>query len=427
MPAIVYEGVERQELEIPLKDIIGERGEVSIYPEIQAHGYFDIRFRKNQLRLTAGQYIGQIPLNENVIIDVKPKVPFGNLVHLVGKSGRRLSLLDFFTRTYANIKSQPANMFEFLCRCLSIELRWVIREGIYREYREFERGTSMPRGRPLFSRTIATRWSKGEFHRMDVSFFQLTNDTLHNRLIKYTIWYCLNHLHRVGSVDPDLTKELSKYWALFSSVHLDRSRSFLKPILETLSHTKIPVIRRYYENIEQICLVIIQNVGFDLIAKGADYETSSFVLDLADIFEAYVLALSKEVASKVDQSIRVLDGNTNGKGYLFSNTRRYEAKPDVIIQHEGRTIAILDAKYKTRIDESDRYQIIAHAVAFNTNIAIHVVPGSHSSKGLESVGTLGVAEPINVYKYNLDIESESMKFAENDFEIAIDTLLGNSI
>ena len=423
MAATVYKAIERGDIAIPLQNIIDENGEVTVLPEVTAHGYFDIRFRKNQLHLTAGHYIGQIPLNESVIIDVRPKVPIRNLVNLVGKSGRDITLLDFYMRTYAGLENPPENIFEFLCRCLSIELRWIVKQGVYREYVRFEESATMPRGRLLFGSTIGKRWSKGEVYKLDVSYFQFTPDTHHNRLIKYTLWYCLHHMQALGGFNNNLLRELSLYHAMFAPVTLDRSRSFVEPILLKLAKEKLPVIRHYYEKIERVCLAIIENVGMDLMAQGRDYETASFIMNLADVFEGYVFYIAKRAALEYDRSVRVLDGNAEGKRYLFRDSKRFEAKPDVTFERGTVVLLVLDSKYKNKLGESDRYQIISHALAYNANVAIHVLPGTALSAGLEYVGTVGNKAPIKLYAYRLDIESITLDQAEKAFCTSIAEIL----
>lgn len=426
MPASIYTGREYQQLEIPIREVIGESGEVEVFPEVQAHGYFDIKFRRNKLVLTAGSFIGQIPLNDRVIIDVQPKVPFGNLVSLVGRSETHLQLLDFYSRAYRGLKEPPKNIFEFLCRCLVVELRWIIREGLYRQYVRRDEPTSMPRGRPLLAESISRRWSKGEFHKVDVSYFQFSADIPENRLIKYTLWYCLNHLRRLGVDNADLVRELSEFYRIFSSVSLDRSRRFFDPVVRNLSSKKIPFIRQYYEPIEKLCLAIIERVGADLVAKGQDYETSSFIVDLADVFEGYIFSLSKQIIKGLDSTHSVLDGNLDGKRHLFSDSEVYEAKPDVVVTRGKETLLIMDAKYKTRIGEGDRYQLISHALSYGAPVAMHVMPGSSDKKGLEYIGTVGTSSPIKVYKYAIDIESEPLDAAEEHYATALGEVLGRT-
>lgn len=413
--ATVYKAIERGDIAIPLQNILDENGEITVLSEVQAHGYFDIRFRKNQLHLTAGNYIGQIPLNDSVIIDVRPKVPIKNLVNLIGKSGHDVKLFDFYTRTYAGLERPPKNIFEFLCRCLSLELRWIVKEGVYREYVQFEQSTSMLKGRLLFERTIRNRWSKGQTHLLEVSFFQLTLDTPLNRLIKYTLWYCLRHMQAVGGFDNRLLRELSLFYGMFTTVTLDKSRTFVEPVLLILAEERLPIIRHYYQNIEKVCLAIIENVGMDMMRQGRDYEAASFIINMADVFEGYVLYIAKRAALEYGHSIRVLDGNAEGKRYLFRDSKRFEAKPDITFEHGTSVLLVLDSKYKNKLVESDRYQIIAHALAYNANIAIHVLPGTALSAGLEYIGTVGNRAPIKLYSYRLDIESETLDRAEEAF------------
>lgn len=423
MVTVTYTGIEHQELEIPISQVVNASGDFELYPEVQARKYFEIRFRRNQLVLTAGSFIGQIPINDRVIIDVKPKVPFGNLVAIVGSSGHQLQLLDFYRRTYAEHGKLPENIFSFLCNCLSVELRWITREGQFREYLRIDQTTSFPKGKPLFERSLTNHWCKGNYHRVEVSVFQFTTDTAYNRLIKYTLWYCLRHLVRLGSYDELLLRELSAYYKMFELVSLDRSRRFEDVAREALIAKKIPHIRSYYEGIMRTCLSVIANVGIDLVKKGGEYEASSFVVNLANVFESYIFNMCKKAMDNYDTSITVLDGNGDGMKPLFEDTLSYDAKPDVILSRGSKSLLILDAKYKKKTNESDRYQLISHAVSYGVSTAIHVVPGSKTSKGIEYVGTVGTEAPIAIYKYKFDLESEPLDEAEGEFFLEISKIL----
>ena len=423
MEAIVYSAIEREDIAIPLSELLDENGQVAVLPKVRARGYFDIRFRNNQLRLTAGHHVGQIPITAKVIIDVQPKVPIRNLVEIVGKSGRDVKLLDFYRRTYANLENPPQNLFEFLCRCLCLELRWIVKEGLYREYIQTQEATTVPRGRLQFGHPIAKRWCRGETSKLDVSYFVLTADTAHNRLIKYTLWYCLHHMKTVGGFSSLLMRELSQYYGMLASVTLDRSLSFLEQVSLELFENKLPFIRRYYDSIGRVCRTITENTGIDLMAQGADYETASFIINLADVFEDYVFYIAKRAALKYGRSIHAVEGNVEGKRYLFRDSTRFEAKPDVIFERDNSVLLILDAKYKNGLIEADRYQIISHALAYNTNVAIHVIPGTTSSTGLEYVGTIGKRAEIRMYLYRLDIESKDLEDAEDAFSTSIVAIL----
>src|SRR5580692_9882911 len=58
-------------------------GCLEVYPEVIGKEYFTIRQQPGALRLQAGGFIGLIPLNDRLSIEVKPRVPIDNLSHLM--------------------------------------------------------------------------------------------------------------------------------------------------------------------------------------------------------------------------------------------------------------------------------------------------------------------------------------------------------
>lgn len=423
MSVTIYEGFEYKELEIPISKVMTESGELDIFPHVQEKKYFGIKFRKGKLVLTAGAFVGQIPLNDQVIINVKPRVSFGSLISIVGSSLTNINLLDFYNRDYLREQQRPSNIFVFLLKSLSLEMQWILKEGLYRQYNEYSEATSMPKGRPQFAECISKRWSKGEYHRLDVRYFQLTADTPFNRLIKYTLWYALRHLNAISSDEGDLIRNLSNYYQMMESVSLDSGQRFLLEVERAIYQQEFPYLRKYYLRIMNLCLSIINNTGINLQIYGDDYQAASYILDMADVFEKYVFNLSKKAAAIANPQLLVLDGNLEGKKSLFEDSDRFDAKPDVIFVDGSRNVLIMDAKYKNKTSEDDRYQLITHTLSYGANTAIHVLPGSASANGLEYVGRIGSSHHIDVYKFLIDMESDDIVSAENDFVSCISSKL----
>ena len=75
----------------------------------------------------------------------------------------------------------------------------------------------------------------------------------------------------------------------------------------------------------------------------------------------------------------------------------------------------MDAKYKDKATESDRYQIISHALSFGANKAILVMPLSErSASGLLRQGRIG--EPgIEIYEYYFNLENEDLESEEANY------------
>lgn len=68
----------RNSIELPLSDVMSD-GHIEVFAEIEAQGLLFLQFRRGKLFVTAGKYIGLIPLTPSISVDVKPKLPVSNL------------------------------------------------------------------------------------------------------------------------------------------------------------------------------------------------------------------------------------------------------------------------------------------------------------------------------------------------------------
>lgn len=409
----IYSAVEREATSIPIKDILSEDGTPHIFPEIKSKAYFDIDFRGNQLVLVAGKYIGLIPINEWTAINVQPKVGVSSLVHIISKSREYLDSLHFFERYYKETSATSPTIFEFFANCLSIELRKLEREGVYKQYIRRNSNINAPRGRVNIGRTVTSNWSKGLYYKACCDYSEFTADNHYNRMIKFTLWYCLNHLVQLGSRNMDLIQALSYYYNYFESIPLDKNKRFLEPVVADIHDQKIPVLRMYYENLCKICRCIIEDIGIMLTSPGEDVKMLSFIINMENVFEKYLLYILRESSHLLGTNVMILDGNKEGKRYFFRDTKKYEAKPDIIVRHDGDFKLIIDAKYKKKSSETDRYQIISHALSYGVNKAVLIMPLSgQPSPGLVRVGEVGHEFGVELFEYYIDLESADLENEE---------------
>lgn len=96
----IFPCTERQDVEIPLVDLLTHAGRFTILPAVASKGYFDVDYRGDRLAFKAGKFVGLIPINDRVVIDVKPKVSILDLLHIVNIGEEEVSFLDFFVRPY---------------------------------------------------------------------------------------------------------------------------------------------------------------------------------------------------------------------------------------------------------------------------------------------------------------------------------------
>jgi 5-methylcytosine-specific restriction enzyme subunit McrC len=417
---VIYQCQERRPVEgLPVESVLSKNGSLDIFPA--SKGYFDIDYRGNKLTLVAGRYVGLIPINSRVLIDVRPKMPIQNLLRLIDVAGEEIGTLHFFERGYQEEPVFDLNVLDLMVKTLLKQLRIVEQEGLYKIYRR-ENKTGMYRPKINFGRTLQTQWSRGNFTKANYDLFEYTRDNSLNRLVKYTLWYAGN-LVKGRTTGSHAKTLLTYYYDLFERVPLDTSLSFIADSQRVLKNFEIPALRAYYNDVIRTCLLIVRNRSVSLDVIGSDISLLSFVLNLEDVFEKYVRNILRHSAVPLRPEIRVLDGNTQLNSYLFRDSKSIRIKPDIILRKDRDTLLVGDVKYKPKLSEGDRYQIIAHALSMSTQKAVLVLPSFEGdSSGLIRRGRVGDGSGIEVFEYHLpidsDLERQEKNFATHIFSLA---------
>lgn len=409
----IFDAIERLPIAIPIADVIGEDGSFEFLNEIRDKGYFDIDYRKNELIIVAGKYIGQIPLTQNVAIHVHPKVPLGNLARVIGVANHPIRCLDFFRRKYELDGKASRSLMEALAQSLVASLRDLDAEGIYREYSLKSAELTSIRGRINIPKYVHNSVPRMTGTRISCNYFELSKDTIFNRAIKRTILLLGNVLARSAAPNKKLVSELSYFADYFDSVPLDNSSNVIQQVKGLLVRERIPDLRHYYIDILDVCCIVLEGSGVELREDTDRNKLHSLIVNLEDAFECYIReALSMSSAIKAAE-LRVLDGNNEAKSTLFHDNKVIDAKPDLVIRHSEITKAIGDVKYKTKISEADRYQLISHALSYGAKNAFLVCPAlDKANVGPVYIGTVSATNPIKVFQYRYDLEKENLEECE---------------
>jgi len=154
--------------------------------------------------------------------------------------------------------------------------------------------------------------------------------------------------------------------------------------------------------------------------RGDDISFLSFVLNLEDVFEKYIRNLLKGADLTAQPGLRVLNGNTEIQSYLFSDSRTVKILPDIVIKKDKTVLLLADVKYKPKLSEVDRYQIIAHACSMSVNKAVIILPAfAGGQSGLIRRGCVGRGNGIELFEYHfkvdVDLRLEEEKFIAQIF------------
>ncbi|MFL4395434.1 hypothetical protein RJ729_11365 [Acinetobacter pittii] len=401
-----YIAYERGEISVPLNLLFNQVGRLDINDSIGKYFSLSYRAKENRLILYAGKYIGCFRLNDLIVVNVRPKFDISNLKRILLLSDNKIEILNFL---YANYERSLVDNFSqsLIIKVFNERLLKIYSEGFLKEYILKEESSASIRGRVNINRSMQKHWSRGEINKVEISYYNYTEDNIFNKVIKKSIELLLQLIKDGLKIHDNEVKSLLFYYSLFDSV--DSNFTYNEYLSFKDKIYKISSLRDYYIPLCQICNLIIEKKGIDFnFEMNGDEIANSFILNMESVFEGYLLNV---LSSSFKGNLTLKNGNKTGKKKLF-NDADHDAQPDYILYENSIAKIILDAKYKTRVSESDRYQIISHSLSYNCKIAVLILPLGSSVDRLKRIGTIGEEFKITLYEYYFDLTSRDLEYEE---------------
>jgi len=431
----LYPAHEHECTAVPLSELVVDGG-LRIYPEVTGKNHFQIHLRGDSLVFQAGGYVGLIPVNERVAIDVRPRIPLSNIEYILLVSQRPPTELGHYTRYYGEHDEAIPSLIDVYTRSLTRMVEAINTEGLHRDYQRQNAETSFPRGRIQMAGTVAKHRSRGESHRVSASWYEQSADTPPNQCLKYALWYLAQHylvLKQKSAVRWQL-REINAAYNVFRGVTLDRERRFLQSPL-VIGPMCLPDIRWYYRDAIRLARAIIRDAGITFDGRRDDVLMASLLVNMEEVFEAYLRAVLAGEMGLIAPSVAVLDGNKSGAGgakkLLYDHEPSPMATPDIVLNSMARREAehsppvVLEVKYKKvpkAPEREDISQTIAYGVSYRSKHVVLVHPRVQSSKqGLSTLGSIGGLE---VSQYAYDLAAKSLAVEERTFAEAMLNLIG---
>lgn len=413
MTPSVYRAREREATSIPIQDVLRD-GEIDILPQVQGHDYFDIRFQGDRLRVTAGKYVGLIPLNQRVYIEVEPKMPVKNLMSILSAVGGELVELSVLEREYRTAPgTAAAPMLEAVANAFVIALRRVEVTGIPKTYEPTTEAGPILKGQIRFNNSVQRFWSRGARHQAVCTYFDLTSDLIENRLLRYAIHLLLAQ-HRATGALARGASALAHFEELLTRAGVTLERVDLRRLAPDAATRESPDYIRAF----RLARLIVSGEGIELPASGSDVALPSFLVNMESVFERYV----RHTSLRCFPDLEVLDGNRTGAKPLFDDRRTPPANPDVVVRRPGgEYLLVLEAKYKVSENRDDINQVIAYALSYRIPQIVIVLPAeAPADKGLDTIGEM---HGIRVLRYRLNLSATDLQGEERDFAAALRPLL----
>jgi len=417
---VCHSAVEHEQLEIPLSELmVADR--LDLYPEVTGRDYFRVFFSRDRLILQPRGFVGLIPINDRVAIEVSPKFAVQNLARLLSIGEHTPISLAPHVRRYRPDGRVIASVLDAMTGRLVELVDDIVSERGHRDYLRTSVDTSLPRGRILVGETLTRHLARRAAHRVAACWFVPTSDTGPNRCLKYALWYLAQRYRRMRPRRGirALLSALNARFHLFKAAHLDLSRTFLSDPF-VADPDLLPSLYSHYKEALNLAKCITRDRGVSLGRDHDEIRMASLLVKMDDALEAYLrnaLRLELEVTAP---DLHVLDGNLQepdgGGKPLFDETPSPVATPDIVIARwlpgEGarQPLVVIEVKYQRSPEREALNQAIAYGASYRAPSVVIAHPSSQSTDhGLLPLGTIS---SMSAYRYAYDLGRRDLKKEE---------------
>jgi 5-methylcytosine-specific restriction endonuclease McrBC regulatory subunit McrC len=360
----------------------------------------ELREVADGVELRALGLVGYLPLTDEIVLNLTPKFSTANFWHMLSVAEDACERVLPVLRSYE--RTGEAAPHQLLARGFCFYLRELLRLGLFRTYYgEAKEGYYKPKMH--FGRTVSRFLSRGNPVHVASDVVSFSSVVPLNGLLKSACLAFLRILPKNSLWDFERALLFDALNALQFSAALEMRAGDEAHLQELPIWLQAPYGGAL--NVYAIYLGL-NKVGFPYDPQGRTLP--SFLFKLDKIFESFVRNTFR--TSLRSHKLSVLNGDLP-KNYisLFVDTKRFPAKPDIIFARKKSVLALGEVKYKPAIEEGDRYQLIAHALAAKAPVGILISPVLKGDvAGLQYVGLTGGTK---FYHYTLDLGATDLAAA----------------
>lgn len=389
---LVIDLFERETRRFPKEMLYDQFGNSLIFESTRKLSVIDLRDTINGIELRVLGIVGLLPLTSEIIINIKPKFPIVNLWEMVRISDVSCDSLLPFLRSYeVNDSDVPLKV---LLKSFCFFLRPILDSSFTRKYK-LEEEDGFYRPSLNFGRTLKKHILKGNHYTVASDVFIFSRDIVLNQVIKKS---CLAFLQKSRLLN-NVEEEKNILIEALSILEVLEPRH-MNPDYHTLLNQADSVNKKHYDGLLTTYAILLgyKKIGFSFNPDGT--RMPSFLFNMDVVFENFIRNCISNYFMKF--GVRVFDGNQKKhQGILFSDNKRFPVKPDLIFKKGKVPIMLGEVKYKPKIDESDRYQLISHATALKTSVALWISPSMDENTDLEFIGTINSGIEFYHCKFSL--------------------------
>ena len=416
-------------IDIPTELWVGDGHKAIFNTEIDKRDILRPSFVKGALRLQATSYVGVIPINEHVVVRVRPRVPLANLTRMVVDTNHSLLPLTAL-REYSGRGSADDWAMDLYTDALLDYVDGLLLEGLWRTYVRREDEGHFPHGRMEMSRTLQRFTARGVPNKAAYSWHERTIDNLANRCVKAAMERVYDHLNKKARPqsrnDRVRLSRLAGQLLAFQEVGEDADLRYLDD-LEVVGVTPLPDPRAYYRPVLDLAVLIVRGIGLALDIGGADVQMGSLLIDTNTLFENFVRVSLGIHAARAKWPVGVLDGNAEGKVALYdvpevlpsplgtpmpamASIDPGKAQPDIVFRGLNGDMPLIaevkntdKGKNSSIPDRSEVEQAVTYALRYGLSFTVLIHPWMRGTAGLVYVGRI---RSIDVYDYRLDLSTD---------------------
>jgi 5-methylcytosine-specific restriction enzyme subunit McrC len=424
----VFVGEEQGEIPVPI-ELIFKDGKLDIYEDVLRRNFFRLFLKTNKLIFQAAGFLGIIPINDSVAIEVRARVPVDNLERLLQLTPQYTpEILRGRLRNFGLNSVTVPSLLDLLATRLLDAVKEVRAEGLHYLYTQRVHFNSSPAGRILPFQSAKLQNSTGRRLAVASSAFVRTFDTAPNRCLRLSV----KILHDVyqGMRNRKGARVIASQLAIAGSyleiAKLDYSLDFLSDPL-VRNPWLLPTTRSSYSSALSVAKMILKNQSVNIRSQGPDILLSSLLVNMEEVFEGYLRAvLTKHLNTN---ELSVLDGNLNepagaARPFFDEDTiKGRPATPDVVIGRlspQASTELLIDAKYKpvqNLPDREDINQILAYTLVYGCGrVALAYRRRRATESNIMSIGTVA---GIEIFKISVDLGAVDLQEEEKQLADAI--------
>jgi 5-methylcytosine-specific restriction endonuclease McrBC regulatory subunit McrC len=281
----------------------------------------------NKATFFTSHYIGYYTV-DGVTIEVKPRFGNGIFNHLLSYAyGIYIPKSD--VGSSSNTKS--SNLWLITIMWKAILEKAITKSQIPKEYKAYEKNSSKFKGQLQISKHIKNNLiDKSKFY---CKYRKLTMDTTINQTVRYIYKLLLRKQKGLSNI----LKDVAEYDNTLQSFGVqDKEVSLFE--IQNIRYSKLNI---NYKKVMELSLLIIKSESSKNDNKSFQKHGFSYFLDIAELWENYLLKILQKNLPEYD----IYSPNYGHREYLLEDNFR-QIRPDIIMEKNGKTIAILDAKYK---------------------------------------------------------------------------------